>query len=145
MKIITMIIMLISLAIGQLGKPYKWGAEGPNKYDCSGLAVYCYQEIFDITLPRSAKNLGYCEDYERIENIEDLEIGDIICFNTNSRDHDLSDHIGIYIGRGYFIHASSSKGKVIISPITEGFYNRTFSWGLRIISDDLLFDLKQNS
>ena len=142
MKFMTMIIMLITLATGQLGKPYKWGAEGPNKYDCSGLAVYCYQEVFNITLPRSAKSLGYCEDYERIEDIKDLTKGDIVCFNTNKHDSDLSDHIGIYIGHGQFIHASSSKHKVIISPIGAGYYNKVFSWGLRIVTEDTILDFE---
>lgn len=133
MKIITMILMLLTLATQQLDKPYIYATAGPRTYDCSGLVVYCYQEIFDITLPRSAKDLGYCDDYETIENIEDLYKGDIVCFNTNLKDNDLSDHVGIYLGDNEFIHASSGKGHVIISPIDKGYYNERFSWGKRII------------
>lgn len=133
MKIITMILMLLTLATQQLDKPYVYATTGPRTYDCSGLVVYCYQEIFDITLPRSAKDLGYCDDYETIKNIEDLYKGDIVCFNTNLKDNDLSDHVGIYLGDNEFIHASSGKGHVIISPIDKGYYNERFSWGKRII------------
>lgn len=134
MKIITMILMLLTLATQQLDKPYVYATAGPRTYDCSGLAVYCYKEIFDITLPRSAKDLGYCDDYEKINEAEDLQLGDIVCFNTNLYDYDLSDHVGIYIGDGNFIHASSGKGKVLISTLLEGYYKERFSWGRRIVS-----------
>lgn len=133
MKTIVALFMLLLLSTQQLDKPYKYGTTGPDSYDCSGLVVYCYQEVFDITLPRSAKDLGYCEDYQRIENIEDLYRGDVVCFNTESGDGDLSDHVGIYLGDGEFIHASSSKGKVLIARLDEGYFNRVFSWGLRIV------------
>ena len=133
MKTIAALFMLLLLSTQQLDKPYKYGTTGPDSYDCSGLVVYCYQEVFDITLPRSAKDLGYCEDYQRIENIEDLYRGDVVCFNTESSDGDLSDHVGIYLGDGEFIHASSSKGKVLIARLDEGYFNRVFSWGLRIV------------
>ena len=62
-----------------------------------------------------------------------LKRGDIVCFNTIS-DSDLVDHVGIYLGSGYFIHASSgtSNGKqVVVSSLSSGFYNRVFSWGRR--------------
>lgn len=133
MKTIIALFMLLILSTQQLDKPYKYGTTGPDNYDCSGLVVYCYQEVFDITLPRSAKDLGYCEDYQRIENIDDLYRGDVVCFNTESDDGDLSDHVGIYLGDGEFIHASSSKGKVLIARLDEGYFNRVFSWGLRIV------------
>ena len=133
MKTIVALFMLLLLSTQQLDKPYKYGTTGPDSYDCSGLVVYCYQEVFDITLPRSAKDLGYCEDYQRIENIEDLYRGDVVCFNTESDDGDRSDHVGIYLGDGEFIHASSSKGKVLIARLDEGYFNRVFSWGLRIV------------
>lgn len=133
MKTIVALFMLLLLSTQQLDKPYKYGTTGPDSYDCSGLVVYCYQEVFDITLPRSAKDLGYCENYQRIENIEDLYRGDVVCFNTESDDGDLSDHVGIYLGDGEFIHAPSSKGKVLIARLDEGYFNRVFSWGLRIV------------
>lgn len=138
MKIITMILMLLTLATQQLDKPYIYATAGPNSYDCTGLVCYCYEEIFNITLPRSAYDMGYCEDYQKITEIAALKKGDVVFFNTNSSDGDLSDHAGIYLGDNEFIHASSAKGKVLISPINEGFYYKCFSWGRRII------DLEQN-
>ena len=56
----------------------------------------------------------------------------MVFFNTIS-DSDLSDHAGIYIGEGYFIHASSGAHKVVVSNLTTGYYGRVFSWGRRIL------------
>ena len=130
---IAIILAIISLANAQLDKPYSYGKAGPNSYDCSGLVYYCFLEEADIELPRTAKEIGYCEDYITIETIEELEKGDIVCFNTNRSDGDLSDHVGIYLGDYDFIHSSSAQGKVVISTLGEGYYNECFSWGKRII------------
>ena len=54
-----------------------------------------------------------------------------MCFDTVS-DNDECDHTGIYLGGGYFIHASSAAKKVILSSLASGYYKRTFSWGRRI-------------
>ncbi len=124
---------VIYVAQNQLGKPYIYGTAGPNSFDCSGLTTYAYRKV-NISLGRSA----YAQGYEsttgaKIESIDDLKRGDIVCFNTIS-DSDLSDHVGIYLGGGYFIQASSgtSNGKqVCISSITTGYYNRVFSWARR--------------
>ena len=84
---------------------------------------------------RSAYDQGYDNTYPKIETIEELQEGDLVYFNTNRSDGDLSDHAGIFIGNNQFIHASSAKGKVIISDLSEGYYNERFSWGRRIIEE----------
>ena len=136
MKIATIIFMIISLAIQNLGANYVYATAGPNTFDCSGFTYYCYKEIAGIELPRSAYNQGYCEEYEKIESIEELKPGDLVFFNTVS-DGDLSDHAGIYLGEenNKFIHASSGKGEVVISEIHDNYYESRFSWGRRILSD----------
>ena len=133
--ILILLLAIASLAAEQIDKPYIYSSTGPNSFDCSGLVRYCYLEEADIELPHSAKEIGYLEDYEKIENIDDLTVGDIVCFDTVS-DKDLSDHVGIYIGDGNFIHASSGKGKVIQSSLDEEYYNKRFSWGKRIIDSE---------
>ena len=65
----------------------------------------------------------------------DLKAGDLVFFNTVSDDADKCDHVGIYIGSNKFIHASSGKGEVTTSEISNGnYYARTFSWGRRVLS-----------
>ena len=117
-------------ALAQLGKPYVFASSGPNSYDCSGLVYYSFKQV-GVSLSRSAQTQGY-EDGTKIENISDLKRGDIVCFNTVS-DSDLSDHTGIYLGNGQFVHASSSGGKVVISSLSSGYYKTNFSWGRRVL------------
>lgn len=124
---------MIYIAQCQLGKPYIYATAGPNSFDCSGFTVYAFRKI-NISLGRSAYAQGYQDSTgTKIERIADLKRGDIVCFNTIA-DSDLSDHVGIYLGSGYFIHASSGSGngrQVCISNLNSGYYNRVFSWGRR--------------
>ena len=121
---------VIYLAQGKLGRPYVYGATGPDKFDCSGLTCWAFKAV-DVALKRSAYAQGYDETYRQIDGVESLKRGDLVFFNTIS-DSDLSDHVGIYIGNGYFIHASSGGHRVVVSNITTGYYNRVYSWGRRI-------------
>lgn len=122
---------IISTAQSLLGAPYATDANPPKSFDCSRFVKYCFEQV-NITLPRSAQEQGYLDGYTRITSTSSLKRGDVVVFNTVSSDDDLSDHTGIYLGNGYFIHASSSAGKVIQSTLASGYYNRVFSWGLRI-------------
>lgn len=123
---------LLNLAAEQLGKPYVYATRGPKSFDCSGLTLYCFREIYGIALGRSAQLQGYNEKYPKVESMSDVKKGDIVCFNTVEDDEDLTDHVGIYIGDGKFIHASSEKGEVIISSMSSGYYKRVFSWARRL-------------
>lgn len=124
---------IITEALTHLDKPYIYGTEGPSSFDCTGFTYYVYKQTFDIILKRSAYDQGHDDTYEKIEMIDELIPGDLIYFNTNHYDNDLSDHAGIYLGNNEFIHCSSAKGRVIISSLSDGFYNKNFSWGRRIL------------
>ena len=121
---------VIAIAKQQMGKPYVYATAGPNTFDCSGFTKYCYAKV-GVSLRRSAQQVGY-NNGKKIEGISNLKRGDIVCFNTVA-DNDLSDHVGIYLGGGQFIHASSGGGKVIISTLSNSYYNRVFSWGRRVL------------
>ena len=82
----------------------------------------------------SAKSQGYDTRYAIVSSISSLVRGDMVCFDTIA-DSDLSDHVGIYLGNGYFIHASSVAKMVVVSNLNSGYYNRVFSWGRRIFYD----------
>ena len=122
---------VIYVAQQQLGKKYVFGSTGPNTFDCSGLTYYCFKKI-GVTLKRTAYSDGYNNALPKIEGFAGLKRGDLVFFNTVS-DSDLSDHIGIYLGQGYFIHASSGAAKVIVSDLSSGYYNRVYSWGRRVL------------
>ena len=122
---------LVSVAKSLVGKPYVLNAKGPSSFDCSGFTNYCYRQI-GVSVSGSAQTQGYNRG-TKISSKSDLKVGDIVCFDTNAGDGDLSDHVGIYLGGGSFIHASSSAGKVIISNMSSGYYAQTFSWGRRVM------------
>ena len=122
---------IVSAAMEKIGCKYVYGNSGPNAFDCAGLVYYAYKQV-GITIKYSAYSQGYSVG-KQIEQ-DDLMPGDIVCFNTNDSDSDLSDHTGIYIGSGKFVHASSGGGKVMVSTLTSGYYQRTFSWGRRVLS-----------
>ena len=93
--------------------------------------MYCFKQI-GITLAHSAYSVGYNNKYQKISSIGELKRGDLVFLNTVS-DSDLCDHTGIYLGSNSFIHASSGAGKVVVSNLGSGYYNRVFSWGRRVL------------
>lgn len=99
---------VVSIALAQLGKPYHWGADGPDSFDCSGLMMYCYAQI-GIYLPHSAAAQYDCG--ERVSR-GDLKPGDLVFFG---RSH--ISHVGMYIGDGNFIHAPHTGDVVKISSL----------------------------
>lgn len=124
---------IVALAKQYLGCKYVYARENPPYFDCSGLTQYVYKQ-FGYNLKRTAYLQGYDDTWPKIKAISDLQVGDLIYFNTNETDADLSDHAGIYIGDGNFIHASSSAGKVVISSLNSGYYREHFSWGRRVLN-----------
>lgn len=115
----------IYAALAELDKPYVFGEAGPDLYDCSGLTLYAYGTV-GVALEHSAYLQGYGAE-ERLP-LEALRRGDLVCFDT-VRDQDASDHVGIYLGGGQFVHASSRQGKVVVDSLESGYYRDAFSWG----------------
>lgn len=116
-------------ALEQLGKPYRLGEEGPDRFDCSGLVLCCAEREGIIGLPRLAKDLYHSG---RPVPLWALLPGDMLCFDTE-RDADPCDHVGIWLGGNRFVHASSAKRKVIITELT-GYYLEHCTGARRIAS-----------
>ena len=96
---------VVSAAYSKLGAPYKWGADGPNAFDCSGFVKWCYSKV-GISLPHSSsaqKSAG-----TQI-SVSAAEPGDILW---------KSGHVGIYIGGGKYIHAPQTGDVVKISSVS---------------------------
>ena len=123
----------IYLAQNLLGVPYAAEATPPESFDSAKFCHYCYNKVQKGAIKNTSYAQGYDERYARID-FDDLRRGDMVCFDTVS-DDDLCDHTGIYLGGGYFIHASSAAKKVILSSLSSGYYKRTFSWGRRIFEN----------
>lgn len=120
----------IYVAQNLIGAPYAADANPPKTFDCATFCCYCYGKAQSNALKGSSYAQGYDDSYKKIA-YDDLKRGDLVCFDT-VEDDDASDHTGIYLGGGYFIHASSAARKVVLSQLNSGYYKRTFSWGRRI-------------
>ena len=103
------------------GVKYVWGGNTPNGFDCSGFVKYVYQKS-GITLNRVAADQA--KQGTQVSKA-DLSPGNLVFFDTDGG-HNYINHVGIYIGSGMFIHASSGAGKVVITSLTEGFYANTY-------------------
>ena len=98
-----------------LDKPYVWAEEGPDAFDCSGLTYNIYGEM-GIDIPRVARDQAKVG--KKIA-FKDLVYGDLIFFgSTNKRSKRIS-HVGMYLGNGWFAHASSKHRKVTYSHFTK--------------------------
>ncbi len=118
---------LISVAIEQLDAPYELFSSPPDSFNCLTLVTYCFNQVADGTF----SDKGVAGDFEKIASISDVEPGDIVCFKSSSRMKGiLGYHFGIYVGRGYFIHASSSAGKVTANKLSK--YRKRFLGAVRI-------------
>jgi len=114
-----------SIAKSKLGKRYKWGGNGPYRYDCSGFT----KEVFrrnGIKIPRNSWNQAKMG--MKVSKLAYLRKGDLVFFN--SKHHKQVNHVGIYLGKGKFIHASRFHHRIVISKLRE--YKKYFKWGCRL-------------
>ena len=112
-----------------LGRKYVWGATGPVNYDCSGFTQKIYRDL-GIEIPRVSRNQA---KHGEFVSFDELEKGDMVFFDTNRRKPGLVTHVGIYLGAGNFIHASSSAKKIVICNFKKDrFYKKKFLWGRRV-------------
>ncbi len=91
-----------------LNKPYVWAEEGPDAFDCSGLTYNIYGEM-GVELPRIAREQARVGKKVQFQN---LMYGDLIFFGSTNKNSKRISHVGIYLGNGWFAHASSKDLKV---------------------------------
>jgi len=119
---------IIQLAKSKLGRRYVWGASGSNAFDCSGLTTYVCKKN-GIKLPRRAIAQSKVGKYVPRNQ---LKPGDLVFFDTSKHRRGYVNHVGIYIGNGKFIHASSAKHKVTITNLNKPFYSQRFKVARRV-------------
>ncbi len=116
-----------------LGVKYVWGATGPSTYDCSGFTQKVYGDA-GINILRVSREQARVGQYVSFNN---LRRGDMVFFDTHKRRTGKVSHVGIYLGNGNFIHASSAAKKVVIFNFNEKtFYKKRFLWGRRVIRNN---------
>lgn len=121
----TLIEDIIAEAYTYLGTPYRYGGSSHNGTDCSGFTMAVFG-AFGVSLPHGATSQYYmCRGVSSAERAP----GDLVFFATGGSG---IGHVGIYLGGGQFIHASTSSG-VIISSLYESYYARTYLYAARLI------------
>lgn len=120
---------IVELAKKYIGGKYVWGANGPNAFDCSGLTQYVYAKN-GIGLNRTAAEQA--KQGIKISKSE-LEAGDLVFFKKiNSVGAGVS-HVGIYIGNGKFIHASTPAKGIRVDNLSDDYYTTRFHSARRVI------------
>ena len=115
----------VEFAYAMLGVRYSYGSASTSATDCSGLTMQCYKSQ-GISIPRTASaqyRSGAKIDYSNIQP------GDLIAWSGNGGRS--VTHIGIYIGNGQFIHASSGRGEVMISDVAQYKTHSTYVGAVR--------------
>lgn len=128
---------LLAFAKSFEGYPYVYGGNGPNSFDCSGFVLYVYRH-FGYSFSRGAQ-----EQYKDGMHVDfdDLLPADLVFFTsyggnnwTNSSFRNIT-HVGLYLGDGYFIHASNPTRGVVIDTLWSGYYQSHFWGACRMIKD----------
>ena len=116
---------IISTAKKYMGVPYQFGGTTPKAFDCSGYLQYVFAQN-GMNLPRTA-DLQY--KLGKKSTVANLEEGDLVFFTTYEAG---ASHCGIYLGKGEFIHVSSSKG-VRIDKLNDSYWKTKYYGGKHIV------------
>lgn len=113
---------VVECAKEQIGKPYIWGAEGPDSFDCSGLVTYCYREALGVNVPHQTGSIYTSPLFEQV-TFSELAAGDLIQFGGSN----LTGHVGIYTGENTVIEAPGwivpGWGNNVVETPVENFTN----------------------
>ncbi|MBM4131431.1 NlpC/P60 family protein [bacterium] len=117
-----------ALAQTQVGKPYGWGGIGPERFDCSGLALYVYRQL-GVALPRvSSDQASVGVKIDR----QELKPGDLVFFSLRSA----IDHVGIFLGDNRFVHAPRRREPVRVDTLDDAWWNRAYRGARRVFGGD---------
>jgi cell wall-associated NlpC family hydrolase len=119
---------LLFRAISLVGIPYRYGGNTPEGgFDCSGLVGYVFRDVAGVVLPRSSEDISRVEapDVSR----RDLESGDIVFFHGSAR----VSHVGIYVGKGRFVHAPNEGGTVRLDELDAPYWREHYAGAKRIV------------
>lgn len=117
-----------------IGTQYVYGGETRAGTDCSGLVMSLYRDVCGVKIPRTTRDqVRYCTQIARNR----LVPGDLIFFGRGASPDSVS-HVGMYIGDGRMVHASSSRG-VIVSSFDSGYWAERYTTGARVDSAPMAY------
>jgi cell wall-associated NlpC family hydrolase len=98
---------VIQAALSRIGSPYSWGGSGPSAFDCSGLVMWSFQQA-GVSLPHSSQALA---QGGQPVSMDQMQPGDLVTYYSDA------SHVGIYIGDGMMVHASTYGTPVRVAPV----------------------------
>lgn len=110
---------IVQTARAQIGTPYRFGGSSPGGFDCSGLAMYVYRKN-GIDIPRTATDQFF--EGRRISK-RNIQPGDLVFFRISGNG---VSHVGIYAGKGKFIHAPKPGKRVSYASLTNPYWSRNY-------------------
>jgi cell wall-associated NlpC family hydrolase len=113
------------VALGMVGRPYRYGGDTPAGFDCSGLVSYSYAQV-GVRASRETRSL---RAQGAVVRTADLRRGDLLFFYQEGKKF---SHVGLYLGDGRFVHAPSSGGRVRIDRFDAEYWQRHFVEARRI-------------
>ena len=119
---------IVDTAMKYIGVPYVYGGSSPSGFDCSGFTSYVYAQ-FGYKLNRTAA--GQASNGSVVASKADLKPGDLLLFKSSNSSG--IGHVGMYIGGGNFVHASTPSTGVRVNSLDESYYKTRFLCGRRII------------
>jgi cell wall-associated NlpC family hydrolase len=120
---------IVLQALANVGKPYVWGGSDPARgFDCSGLVAHVFDDALGMKLPRTSIEMS--ARGARVERTR-LSAGDLVFFNTSRY---AFSHVGIYIGRGQFVHAPSSGSLVRVERLSSRYWASRFNGARRLVA-----------
>jgi len=100
-------MVAVQAALTRIGSPYSWGAAGPSAFDCSGLVMWAFGQA-GVNLPHSSQALA---QGGQPVSMDQMQPGDLITYYSDA------SHVGIYIGNGMMVHASTYGTPVRVAPM----------------------------
>lgn len=116
---------IVALAKQQVGKPYAWGANGPDSFDCSSLVQYVFKNAAGMNLPRTTYDqvkVGQTV-YQKSQangqpvSANNLQVGDLLFWGSESSPY----HVAIYIGNNQYVNAATPEQGTILQTMTSYF------------------------
>lgn len=117
---------LVLEALGQVGRPYRYGGTTVEGFDCSGLVQYVYASA-GIKLPRTAREQHEVGD---TIDLDEAEPGDLLFYSFQGR---RIDHVAIYLGDDQAVHAPANGRQVIVASVHLPYWQKHFVDAVRVL------------
>ena len=106
---------VVDLANAEVGKAYAWGGNGPQGFDCSGLAQYVYSKAAGMNLSRTT--YSQVKEGKKV-SLQNLKPGDLLFWGSSTAPY----HVGIYVGNNQYVHAATPTQGVVKENLSSYFY-----------------------